>query len=191
MKYFTEDGTDGFNPQPDSQNYDVDDGMIAALLEGRAHPLPLAITIPPPRPKRSPPAPSTATSTSRPSSKGQTREPIEVDSDSGSSSSGGDSKRQKTGQVHLEPRARGKIFSADHAAKNKGKGRYSESYVTRYNLTYLALSDLEILGIHLDYKISRSIPRIIKEYRIHLMMWSGGKRLVGVCLQQSVRNAQR
>ena len=55
----------------------------------------------------------------------------------------------------------------------------------------MTLSDVEILAIHLEYKISPSIPRIIKEYRIHLMMWSGGKRLVGVCPQQSVRNAQK
>ena len=191
MKHFTEDGTDGFNPQPDSQNDHEDDGIIEALLEGRARPPRLGTAIPLPRAKTSPPAPSTATSTSRPNSKGRTRELIEIDSDGGNSSSVGDSKRQKTEQVRSEPRARGNIFSPDHAIKNKGKGRYSESYVTRYNLPYLALSDLEILEIHLEYKISPSIPRIIKEYHIHSMMLSGGKKLVGVCLQRSVRNAQR
>jgi hypothetical protein len=160
-------------------------------LEGRVRPLPLAIAIPLPRPKTSPPALNTATSTSRPDSKGRTRELIEIDSDSGGSSSGGDSKRQKTEQVCSEPRARGSIFSPGHAAKNKGKGRYSESYVTRYNLPLFTVSDLEILGIHLEYKISPSIPRIIKECRIHLMMLSEGKKLVGVCPQPSVMNAQR
>lgn len=148
MKYFTEDGTDGINPQPDSQNDQEDDGVIGALLAGRPPPFLAKATSLPPQPKMlAPPAPSTPAPTSRPNSKGRARELIDLDSDSGNSSSGGDAKRQKRERGHSEPRLRRPIFSPDHAAKNKGRGRYSESISVRYILlSILTVSDLRNAG---------------------------------------------
>ena len=186
MKYFTEDGTDGINPQPDSQ-IDEDDGVIATLLAG---PPPQPLGKATPVPKMLPPAPSTPVSKIEPNSKGRAREIIELDSDSVSSSSGNDVKRQKMEQARSEPRARRPIFSPGHAEKKKGKGRYSESFSLRYNL-FFSVSDLEMLGIHFELRISPSIRQITKEYRMHSMMWSEIKKPAGVCLQPSVQIAQR
>lgn len=139
MKFFAEDGTDGFKPQPDTQNDDEDDGVIGALLAGRPPPFPPKATSLPPPPKTIPPGPpSTPIFAGRPNSKGRARELIDLDSDSGhSSSEGGSTKRRKTEQVFSEPRPKRPIFSPDHAAKNKGKGRYSESFLPRYILHIL------------------------------------------------------
>jgi len=89
----------------------------------------------------------------------------------------------------LEQGAKSSVQDMKKKIKAKEDTRSRSRYGNKSSQTYLIY--IEILVIHPDYKISSSIPRIIKEYRIHSMMWSEGKKLVGVYLQLSVRIAQR
>jgi hypothetical protein len=126
MKYWTEDGTDGFNPLPPSPVDDDDGGLLMSLLQG-------------PPPQQIGTANLLAVTDRRPisstletkSKTARVRELSEVDSDSGNSRDSGDTertpKRQKGNQTPSESKLRRQILSPDLASKNKGRGRYSAS----------------------------------------------------------------
>ena len=138
MKFFTEDGTDGINPRAPSPVESDNGGLLMAMLESPPPEAP-GIAIPISRATRK----QSLTTATIPNLKesvakaGRVRRVIEL----GSDNEGGEistppncaKKRQK---VESEPRLRRQLLSPDLASKNKGRGRYSTSFIVQFFLCY-------------------------------------------------------
>lgn len=139
MKFYTEDGTDGVNPRaPSPTEEDNDDGgLLVTLLEGLAPETPeKAIPISTAQREILLLTPNAANAENTLVGKQKrARELIEIDSDSGSGDSSTRSNRKKrtsVDQVRSRTHPGKELLSPDLAIKNKGRGRYSTSLLTRY-----------------------------------------------------------
>ena len=103
LRYWAEDGTDGFNRLPSNPPSD-DDGIISAMLEDRL-----------------PPPPSPTRKTQTPETTNRVRELIDESEVQEIESP------RKRSKISSEGNLRRQILSPDLATKNKGKGRYASS----------------------------------------------------------------
>jgi len=131
MKLFTEDGTDGINPRTPSPVEPDDGGCLVAMLEGPPPEAPgIAAPICLPDRKQSPTTLTAPVLTKSTSTAGRVREFVEIKSDSGNGEIPTPIERtQKRQKVESEPRRQ--LLSPDLALKNKGRGRYSTSFLKR------------------------------------------------------------
>ena len=138
MKFYTEDGTDGINPRAPSPLELDDGGLLMPMLEG---PPPEAPGIAGPisfSTRKQSPSTATIPDLRKSTAKaGRVRELVEIESDSESGEMstppGPIPKRQK---VQSEPRLPRQLLSPDLALRNKGRGRYSSSFLIRCFLCY-------------------------------------------------------
>lgn len=123
LKYWTEDGTDGINPLSPSPPEPSDGGLLSSLLAGPPD-------IPSPKPSVSPLALEASMQDKSVVKKGRLRENADIYSDKTQAER--DPKRQRVHQESSESRPHRPMLSPDLASKNKGRGRYAESVITRY-----------------------------------------------------------